>query len=280
MEQFLTRRAKHLRPASLKRYRSLFHHLQHHFGSLSLSQISPRIVEAYIDIRLAQGRSRSTINQELHALWTASLWASEMDYLSEKPIHRWKFLRDAQPTRPRVLTPEVESRLVLACNAHLRPMVVFALHTGLGRSELTSLRWGDVDPDTRILTVRKEVSKSKKEGRVPLNDSAMAILERIKTPLWPPSTDGSIFRYRDAASPFRVAVKRAGLRDVSLHTLPHTFATRLVVAGVPLGMVKELMRHADIKMTMRYSHPQMDSLQAAVNLLGRDHATEQATITA
>ena len=51
------------------------------------------------------------------------------------------------------------------------------------------------------------------------------------------------------------------------HVCRHTFATRLTVAGVPIVAVKELMRHATIQMTMRYSHPQIDHLRSAVDQL-------------
>ena len=50
------------------------------------------------------------------------------------------------------------------------------------------------------------------------------------------------------------ACQRAGLRKIGWHTLRHTFASHLVMKGVPLKSVQELMRHATITMTMRYTH--------------------------
>jgi integrase len=111
------------------------------------------------------------------------------------------------------------------------------------------------------VTIKAEHSKNRKEGRLPLNAVALTTLAAIK----PPQAEGRVFGYHSPSETFSRAAKCAGLPGVSCHTLRHTFATRLVVAGVPLGVVKELMRHSSINMTMRYSHAQMDHLRGAVD---------------
>jgi len=63
------------------------------------------------------------------------------------------------------------------------------------------------------------------------------------------------------------ACKRAGLRNIGWHTLRHTFASHLVMRGAPLKAVQELLGHADITMTMRYSHLSADVRKDAVQLL-------------
>ena len=71
------------------------------------------------------------------------------------------------------------------------------------------------------------------------------------------------------------ACKRAGLRPISWHVLRHTFASHLVMRGVPLKAVQELMGHATIEMTMRYAHLSPDVRRNAVQLL--DHGKTMAT---
>ena len=71
------------------------------------------------------------------------------------------------------------------------------------------------------------------------------------------------------------ACKRAGLRPISWHVLRHTFASHLVMRGVPLKAVQELMGHATIEMTMRYAHLSPDVRRNAVQLL--DHGNTMAT---
>ena len=75
----------------------------------------------------------------------------------------------------------------------------------------------------------------------------------------------SPFEY-DWKKAFNGAVKRAGICDFHFHDLRHTYATYLAKKH-PLNLVRELLRHADIKTTMRYSHVTPDDKQAAVENL-------------
>ena len=66
---------------------------------------------------------------------------------------------------------------------------------------------------------------------------------------------------------FASACRRAGLEDFRFHDLRHTFASHLVMNGVSLKAVQELLGHADIKMTLRYSHLSQAYLKEAVAVL-------------
>jgi site-specific recombinase XerD len=105
---------------------------------------------------------------------------------------------------------------------------------------------------------------------VPLNGLAMAVLDELQKrsdgigPVIRNSEGGAL------ASPrywFEPAVKRAKLRSFSWHCLRHTFASRLVMAGVDLRTVQELMGHKSIQMTVRYSHLTPKHTLAAVEML-------------
>jgi site-specific recombinase XerD len=65
------------------------------------------------------------------------------------------------------------------------------------------------------------------------------------------------------------ALKRAGLRLVGWHSLRHTFASQLAMAGAPLKAIQELLGHANIQMTMRYAHLSPEIARDAVQLLDR-----------
>ncbi len=68
---------------------------------------------------------------------------------------------------------------------------------------------------------------------------------------------------------FKNACNRAGIKNLRFHDLRHTFATRLVLAGVDLASVSKLLGHSSIQMTMRYAHPTPEVLKSAVSKLNK-----------
>lgn len=170
---------------------------------------------------------------------------------------------------PRWLAREEADRLVAACSPHLAPLVTFLLHTGARLGEALSLRWAQVD-----LQARRVVFLDTKNGEsrgVPLNDVAWMALANL------PGREGEVFR-TPAGQPysrseiggspiktaFSGACRRAGLDGVHPHTLRHTFASWLVMAGVPLRTVAEILGHKSLAMVHRYSHLSPDHLRDAV----------------
>lgn len=75
--------------------------------------------------------------------------------------------------------------------------------------------------------------------------------------------------YRDISTAFATAVRRVGSTDFTFHDLRHTFASRLVMAGVDLTTVKELMGHKHIAMTLRYTHLAPGHKRSAIAVLDR-----------
>ena len=88
------------------------------------------------------------------------------------------------------------------------------------------------------------------------------------------SANSHIFTYRnkplkDIRTAFKNACKRADIKNLRFHDLRHTFATRLVLAGVDLATVSRLLGHSSIQMTMRYTHPTPEALKNAVSRLNK-----------
>ena len=100
---------------------------------------------------------------------------------------------------------------------------------------------------------------------VALNGWARAIIARQ-------SRTGSPFVFpspRDPGRPLRRRIRReAGLEDVRLHDLRHTFASRAVPHGVPLPVVAQLLGHRSVSMTMRYAHVADRDAEAAAERVG------------
>jgi integrase len=157
---------------------------------------------------------------------------------------------------------------------HLTSIVLLAINTGLRKGEIFGLQWGSVDLVRQQLTVRGSGAKSGQTRYVPLNTEAVDVLKQwAKTS---DAADGYVFAGReegesldDVKNAWLPIVKAAKLVNFTFHDLRHTFASKLVMAGVDLNTVRELLGHADIKMTLRYAHLAPEHKAAAVAKLVR-----------
>lgn len=149
---------------------------------------------------------------------------------------------------------------------HLTPLVLTALHTGCRRGELFKLRWADVDLEGKHpqLTVQGGTAKSGRTRYIPLNGTAVQTLAQ-----WRRQNPGAdrVFGLVDIKKSWAKLLTDAGIENFRFHDLRHTFASKLVQRGVPLNTVRDLLGHADIKMTLRYAHLAPENKAAAVSLL-------------
>ncbi len=161
--------------------------------------------------------------------------------------------------RVRFLSEEQEKRLFeyLRANVPERvPEVLVGLHSGMRRSEqyLTTecpeggLKWGNIDFRNGLLTIPR--SKHGGIRHIPMNSVLRsALLDRRKH-----ATSDYVFPGEIPSRWFTRVCKEVEIRDFTWHSLRHTFASRLVMAGVDLRTVQELMGHRTITTTMRYAH--------------------------
>lgn len=163
---------------------------------------------------------------------------------------------------------------------HLLPIVTVAQHTGMRRGELFGLTWSAVNFMLKQVTVRGDTAKSGKTRHIPLNSVALAALTKWRnqsnktdpTDLVFPGERGrrldniqsSWDEIRKAAKLVALDAKGRVVDGVRFHDLRHTFASRLVMAEVPLNTVRELMGHATMEMTLRYAHLAPQHLAEAV----------------
>jgi integrase len=139
------------------------------------------------------------------------------------------------------------------------------------RGEILNLRWNDVDFKSRMVTVRN--TKSRKYRMIPMNKELTETLREIK--IWG-SDAGYVFAHNDgkplgsirtAFDNLRRKLRTEGVPHFRFHDLRHTFASHLVMSGADLVLVKELLGHSSITMTMRYSHLSEEHKRAAVEAL-------------
>ena len=156
---------------------------------------------------------------------------------------------------------------------HLTPLVLLGVNTGLRRGELLQLCWRDVDLQRRMLTVRGEGAKTGQTRHVPLNSEAAQLLQAWKPAALEPIGASSAVRMSTPLVAIKKAwaavLKAAKVTGFRFHDLRHTFASKLVMAGVDLNTVRELLGHKSIAMTLRYAHLAPEHKAAAVETLVR-----------
>lgn len=244
------------RPSTVKGYQECLLRLSSVFESKRLSEITPWILEKYRKDRTDAG-APIRANRELATLKNlfnkAVAWKL---YEGDNPVCAVTFRKEPR-TRLRVLEVEEEARLLAVSPEPLRSMITIAINTGLRRSELLTLRWADVDLRRGLLTVAAAYAKTGRTRTVPLNSIARQVFKQLRDVTAPDSLvfPGRQGRERQAIqTPFDNACDRAGLIGVTMHTLRHTFASRLVLAGVDLRTVQEVGGWQTISMVERYSH--------------------------
>jgi len=217
----------------------------------------------------AQGKWKpSTINRYFAFLRHVLMIAVQDEKLTRNPVSRVKFFPEAN--RVRFFSDDELVRLHGLIDSDNWKVVAFALETGLRRSEQFQLRWEHISFESRTLTI--PLPKGGRTRHVPLSQEALVILRSLgsflsspwvfpglKTTLRPMDSRAFIRRI------FEPTLRKAGIQDASWHTLRHTTASRLVMAGVPLATVKEILGHRSIQTTMRYAHLAPSHIQAAMD---------------
>jgi site-specific recombinase XerD len=178
--------------------------------------------------------------------------------------------------RIRFLSAAEEAALRKAIGANCpeyMPEFDLGLNTGVRLSEQYGLLWENASVDLRMLTIPR--TKNGTMRYVPLNQTAVKALEALRKRF--PASEFVCGGAREPRRWFEAVLKDAKVANFSWHCLRHTFASRLVMAGVDIRTVQELLGHKTIAMTVRYSHLAPKHTLAAVERL--DAPTETPTDT-
>jgi len=285
--------------ATIKRLKANFLPI---LGKVKLGDITAWNVEKWRSDKIKAGAKASTVNRDLNPLKAALSRAAQWGFINANPLTSIKPIRVDSKAIIRYLSDNEEERLRTALDSreerirlerdsannwrrvrgykllpnlrkppfadYLKPLIILDLNTGLRRGELFNLKWNDVD--RAMLTVKGEGAKTGQTRHVPLNQEAYSVLYQWKTQsqdnkLVFPGKGGG--RLTNVNNSWRKLLKDANITDFRFHDMRHHFASRLVMAGVDLNTVRELLGHADIKMTLRYSHLSPQVKQAAVDKL-------------
>lgn len=235
-----------------------------------------RIVRWVEDMR-RRDLAVATIRARLSCLMYALKEAAKLGWIKTVPDTPELEAANAR-TRYLADTPDEEAMLIEACG-HLdyhvcdvmRRGIVILLDTGCRLSELVKTRSEHVGDKGVIFDDRKAGDSL----RVPLTAAAREAIDALLADrYWMRRVRGAEFSKKRCESAvcwfshqFIKVRNKAGLRDVTVHTLRHTFASRVVQSGVSIYEVQKLLGHASITQTERYAHLAPNSLDKSLRVL-------------
>lgn len=242
-----------------------------------LNEIDEALVQAFIQHRVA-GSKVATVNRGLSTLRRALRLAQLWKVIDRVP--RIRLLR-GEHRREYVLRREDEARYLAACPSMLRDIATLLLDTGLRSGEALGLEWRDVKLDARPGYVQVRDGKSRYAKRaVPLTERAKAMLAERRRETQSPfvfvETDGKPMLGTSASHENSKVRLRLGFpTEFVLHSLRHTFCTRLGEAGADAFTIQRLAGHHSVTVSERYVHP---TAEAAVLAIGRLEAANRPTL--
>ena len=246
-------------------------HLLPAFGELGLAQIRRADVVGWVEGMRAKGLKPGTVNRALN-LFKASMTKAvewEMEGMTESPARTVKPLADHARVE-RFLSPQESHALMDAVqkssNPMLYPLIGFLLLTGSRKSEAFNLKPEHINESTRVWTV--PLSKSGIPRHIPLSEGAFGFLRqateicasrKLHSSYCFPNPDNGA-RLKDIQHCWEQARELAGLQNVRLHDLRHSYASALVNEGRSIYEVQKLLGHANVSTTQRYAHLSQDTL--------------------
>jgi integrase len=236
-------------------------------GGTSLESITSKKVAGYAQELTRQGNAPATVNRKLSALSKILRVAYHEGNLKQWP--HFQLYKKEPPGRSRWLTLQEQSDIVTVLSSrgmvdHAQAVEVLAA-TGLRTSELWRVRAQDIIGNVLYVPT----SKTGRPRAIPLSQRALFIFDRRKVRY---QEDGILFPHDNAWMNYgwNVAKKTLGLmhdRELVVHSLRHTCASRLVQANVSLQIVQQWLGHSNISTTLRYAHLSLANLQAAMKTL-------------
>ncbi len=249
--------------------RSLINALIRYIGEYSLDKITPFIIEKYrLERRGKDGVKDSSINIDIAILSHIFTTAIKAGIVEKNPCQEVRRLKVTQ-VRDRVLNQSEIALLLDKLEGKDRLMVLAGLFTGLRLGGVLGLSWNDIDFTNGIVSSNHKTSKL---VSIPLSGYLRNELEGYRRH----STGERVFEDRPITKSVAGEYSRyfcalfydLGFRDVTYHTLRHTFSSILQgELGIGAVVVQGMTGHSSLGMLQKYSHTGIDNKRHAIEAL-------------
>jgi integrase/recombinase XerD len=256
-EEFLMKlRELRYSPKTIKLYSSLFEEFINYYPNQDIKTIDEPSIIKFLRFLVTERKISTTYqNQSINAIkfyYEKVLGGQRKFYFIDRP--------NKEKTLPSVLsTEEVIGILKQTDNIKHRAILMTIYSAGLRISEATNLKIKDIDSDR--MQIRVEQGKGRVDRYTLLSEKTVLILreyfKQYRPTIWlfEGTKKGEQYSTRSIQSVFHAAVQKAGItKDVSVHTLRHSFATHLLENGTDLRYIQNLLGHANSKTTEIYTH--------------------------
>lgn len=219
-------------------------------------------------------RSVASVNRELMTLRRMLNVAVSEGWIDKNPMKNGQPLinMSREVSRNRILSSEEEQRLLVVCDCderrHLYGLIVCLLDTGLRVNEALTLKWDDVDQVNGLIHVKASNTKTARPKTIPISARFQTELQRLREQgvhvdprRSEPTHLNSVFGVRNIKRSWTTARRLAGLNDIRLHDLRHTFGTRLDRSGFTQAQIARMLGHQQVHTTYRYTNPDRELLE-------------------
>lgn len=258
-------------PSTVRTYKNEFRVYLSWLGGRTPESMTVEDIRGYLRRCLEEWRlSENTLHSRINAL----------KFYYEQVLGREKFFWEIPRPKKAVILPnvlgerELERMFRAVTNLKHKAILFTAYSAGLRVSEVVRLKISDIDSGRMEIFIRR--SKGKKDRVVQLSVLLLDILRayllaanpRPRVWLFEGERVGAPYSVRSAQMIFNKAKQMAGIRkEVSFHSLRHSFATHLLEKGIDIRYIKDILGHFSIKTTERYLHVRRDQLITLVNPL-------------
>lgn len=296
-----------LKPTTYDSYETnIRRHLKPELGHLTLKELNVLHIQQFINQKYEQGASTALLRKIRNILHGALKQAIINQLIAKNPVEGVVMPKHSQK-EIRVFTKEEEKQFIEALgNDRLATAFKLDLVSGLRKGELLGLTWDCIDLENGIISVKQSLIRVKnrnknatKKNKYFVADTTKTVNSKRKVPIpktaiemlkehkrrqeYEKKLAGELYQDnnlvfctalgnriipRNAERSFKRIANKAGIHGATIHSLRHTYATRLFELGVPAKTVSELLGHKNVAYTLNiYTHVLPEVKQEAVQKL-------------